>query len=190
MQIVPPLFQLISMPFIPESPRFLVSKGRIDGAHRMLAKYHANGDMQDELVLFELQEIKEAIESERSAKAGVSYATFLKTPGNRHRLAILIMVGFFSQWVGNGIISYYLVAILESVGMTSPAQQQGFNGGLQIWNWFLAIGGSLCVERLGRRKLWLTSAIGMFVSFSIIMGCSAAYSDHGLTKAGPAVMVS
>ncbi|BEJ14451.1 hypothetical protein CspHIS471_0402180 [Cutaneotrichosporon sp. HIS471] len=187
-QILPPLFQVASMPFIPESPRFLVSKGRVDEAHNMLAKYHANGDMQDELILFEFQEIKEAIDAERSAVQGVSYASFLKTPGNRHRLAILIMVGFFSQWVGNGIISYYLVAILESVGMTSPAQQQGFNGGLQIWNWFLAIGGSLCVERLGRRKLWLTSAIGMFVSFSIIMGCSAAYSDYGLTKAGPAVM--
>lgn len=178
------------MAFIPESPRFLVSKGRMDEAHRMLARYHANGDMEDELVQFELQEIKEAIETERSSAAGVSYTTFLKTPGNRHRLGILIMVGFFSQWVGNGIISYYLVSILQSVGMTSSAQQQGFNGGLQIWNWILAIGGSLCVERLGRRKLWLTSAIGMFFSFIIIMACSAAYSDHGLSKAGPAVMVS
>ncbi|BEI83630.1 hypothetical protein CcaverHIS002_0402340 [Cutaneotrichosporon cavernicola] len=138
----------------------------------MLAKYHANSDKQDELVLFELPEIKEAIDTEGSAVQGVSYVSFFKTPGNRHRLAILIMVGFFSQWVGNGIISYYLGPILES-----------------IWNWFLAIGGSLCVERLGRRKLWLTSAIGMFVSFSIIMGCSAAYSDYGLTKASPAVVV-
>ncbi|GMK58884.1 hypothetical protein CspeluHIS016_0603260 [Cutaneotrichosporon spelunceum] len=187
-QVVTPLFQLVSMPFVPESPRYLVSKGREDEAHCTLAKYHANGDMDDELVLYELQEIKEAIETERTAPAGVTYASFLKTPGNRHRLAILIMVGFFSQWVGNGIISYYLVAILESVGMTSPAQQQGFNGGLQIWNWFLAVGGSLCVERLGRRKLWLTSAIGMFVTFCIIMGCSAAYSEHGLKNAGPAVM--
>lgn len=187
-QIFPPIFQLISLPFCPESPRFLVSKGKIDEAHRVLAKYHANGDMDDQLVLFELEEIKEAIETERTAGAGVSYASFFKTRGNLHRLAILIMVGFFSQWVGNGIISYYLVQILESVGITSEGQQQGFNGGLQIWNWLLAVGASLSCEKLGRRKLWLTSAIGMFFSFIIIMACSAAYADLGKHSAGPAVL--
>lgn len=188
MQVFPPLFQLVCLPFCPESPRWLVSKGKVDQAHRMLAKYHANGDMNDQLVLFELEEIKEAIELERNATEGVSYMSFLRTPGNRHRLAIIIMVGFFSQWVGNGIISYYLVQILESVGITSEAQQQGYNGGLQIWNWFLAMAGSLSCERFGRRRLWLTSALGMFFSFIIIMACSAAYADLGKQAAGPAVL--
>ena len=33
---------------------------------------------------------------------------FFKTKGMRKRLLIIIIVGFFSQWAGNGIISYYL----------------------------------------------------------------------------------
>ena len=33
---------------------------------------------------------------------------FYKTAGMRKRLVIIIFVGFFSQWAGNGIISYYL----------------------------------------------------------------------------------
>lgn len=154
----------------------------------MLAKYHANGDMDDELVLFELAEIKEAIQVERNATEGVSYASFLKTPGNRHRLAIIIMVAFFSQWVGNGIISYYLVKILDSVGITGSTQQTAYNGGLQIFNWLMAIAGSLSCERVGRRRLWLTSACGMLVSFVIITACSAAYAEKGVKPAGTAVL--
>jgi hypothetical protein len=97
-------------------------------------------------------------------------------------------VAFFSQWVGNGIISYYLARILTSVGITDPNAQAGFNGGLQIYNWLLAIAGSLASERLGRRFLWLTSAGGMLASFIVIMACSAIYAQQEIVAAGRAVM--
>ncbi|RSH83869.1 hypothetical protein EHS25_005484 [Saitozyma podzolica] len=187
-QIVPCCIQLCVLWFVEESPRWLVSKGHEEQAFRILAKYHSNGDPNDELVKFEFEEIKEAIEAERSATAGVSWSSFFKTKGNRHRTLIIVLVAFFSQWVGNGIISYYLASILASVGVTSPSQQAGFNGGLQIWNWFAAIAGSLACERLGRRFLWLTSACGMLLSFSIITACSAVYSHTQAQGAGRAVM--
>lgn len=98
------------------------------------------------------------------------------------------MVAFFSQWVGNGIISYYLVMILNSIGVTGSTEQTAYNGGLQIFNWLMAIGGSLSCERLGRRKLWLISACGMLASFIIITACSAAYAERGVKAAGTAVL--
>jgi hypothetical protein len=57
-------------------------------------KYHANGKMDDEMVLHELAEIKEALELEKLATA-VSYKTFTSTRGNKHRLAILIVSWLF-----------------------------------------------------------------------------------------------
>lgn len=90
-QIFPCCIQLGILGFVKESPRWLISKGREEEALLILAKYHANDDVQDELVQFEFTEIREAIKAEREAQAGVSWSAFFKTKGNRHRLLIIIV---------------------------------------------------------------------------------------------------
>lgn len=70
----------------------------------VLAKYHANGDLDDPLVAFEMAEINKAKDSADLAPQ-VSYIDFLRTPGNRKRLLVLIALAFSLNWMGNGIIS-------------------------------------------------------------------------------------
>lgn len=154
----------------------------------MLARYHANGDAQDPLVQYEFAEIVNAIEMESSTSTGTSYRTFVSDKGHRRRLWILVSLGFGSQWVGMGVVSYYFAAIMRTVGIVVPAQQAGLNGGLQIWNWLLAVFGALLVEKLGRRPLWLTSTAGLLVNLVIVTACSATYASTGSSAAGYAVV--
>ncbi|WOO83976.1 Lactose permease [Vanrija pseudolonga] len=161
--------------FVPESPRWLVKSGREDEAHKILAKYHANGKMDDELVLFELSEIKTAVEVEEASNES-SWLSFFKTEGNRRRFFVIILLGTATQWSGNGIISYFLIPVLKTVGITAPPQTAGINGGLSIWSWVVAITGASLVERAGRRTLFLTSFSFMFFCFVMMLGLSGGYA--------------
>lgn len=96
-------------------------------------KYHANGKDDDPLVEYEYHEILEALREEDVTNTA-RYSDFLKGSGNRLRLLIIMVVSLGTNWVGNGIIGYYLSPILTTLGITSRDQQLQINIGLQVWN--------------------------------------------------------
>lgn len=93
-----------------------------------------------------------------------------------------------SQMGGSALISYYLVLILQTIGITDPDTQTLINGILSIWNWLVACSGALSVDRLGRRFLWLTAIGGMLVSFCVWTGLSAAFEHSRSSHLGTAVL--
>jgi MFS family permease len=94
-----------------------------------------------------------------------------------------------SQWAGNGLISYYLSLILNSIGITESFDKTLINGILQIFNFASAIFGALLVDRMGRRPLWLWSIAGMFVSYIVWTACSAVYDETSSRASAMAVLV-
>lgn len=55
-------------------------------------------------------------------------------------------------------------------------------------NFRVAVFGALMCERLGRRTLWLSSAIGCFCSYIFIIVCSAIFATKGTAAAGQATI--
>lgn len=143
---------------IPESPRWLVSVDRVDEARKNLADLHAGGDIRSALIEFEMAEIQQTIKAEKEAEQYSAWTDLWATPGNRHRLFISISLGTFAQWSGNGVVSYYLSIIINSVGITSVDDQTLISACLQIWNLIWAATAALLVDRLGRRMLFMTSS--------------------------------
>ena len=172
----------------PESPRWLFSKDRVEEAQAFLVKAHAGGDGNSMLVAFELAEIQGTLEMERQAHATTSYIDMLKTKGNRHRVFISITLGIFAQWNGVGIASYYLAPVLKTVGITDVTRQTLISGFLQVWNLILAVTGTLCVDLLGRRVLFMTSCLGMLVCYILISALSGSFATTLHSATGLAVV--
>ncbi|ETW81156.1 MFS sugar transporter [Heterobasidion irregulare TC 32-1] len=188
LQGLPSAVQVGLIWFCPESPRWLVSKGREAQALKTLAYYHANGNAQDPLVEYEFEEIKAAIKLDREVAADVGWLSLVRTPGNRKRMRIIVAIAFFSQWSGNGLVSYYLKRVCDSVGITDPTMQLLINGVLNIWNFFVAVAAGLLCDRVGRRRLFITSTVGMLVFWIIQTICFAEYSKHGNPATGRTVI--
>lgn len=103
-QLAGPVVVLVLLFDIPESPRFMMRHGRETEALQVLAKHHANGDENDPLVLHEVQEIQAALAAEEANKQ-TSYLDFIRTPANRRRLFVIVVISFGTNWVGNGVVS-------------------------------------------------------------------------------------
>lgn len=188
LQAVPSFLQFGLIFLCPESPRWLVSKGRQAEALKTLAYYHADGNDQDPLVQFEFEEIRAAIELDKSSTKNVGWLSLIKTPGNRKRMRLIAAIAFFSQWSGNGLISYYLTKVLDQLGITNPTTQLLINGLLQIWNLFWAILASTLVERIGRRILFITSTAGMLVFYVLQTVGLGVFTEHGKQPAAHATI--
>jgi hypothetical protein len=69
--------------------------------------------------------------------------------GAEGRLRIIIAIAIFSQWSGNGLISYYSHLVFDSVGITNPRTQAALNAGLAMWNFTCAMTGAMLIDKLG-----------------------------------------
>lgn len=175
---------LILTRFVPESPRYLIAKGKHEKALNILAKAHAQGNEEDEVVRIEYREIQETIKLEQEFE-GNGWTELWRTPGNRHRLVILISLGFFSQWSGNGLVSYYMTDVLNAAQITNTQTQLAINGILNIINALVAFIMCFFVDKLGRRPLFLVATGGMCLSF-IVWTITARYAADKIAAAANA----
>ncbi|KAL7003855.1 hypothetical protein EMMF5_006615, partial [Cystobasidiomycetes sp. EMM_F5] len=77
--------------------------------------YHGNGNPEDELVLFEFEEMKQTLEAEL-AHSKQSWSAVWGQPGNKHRFVLACIMTILPQLNGSAIIAYYCESIFVPTG--------------------------------------------------------------------------
>ena len=176
MQAIPAAIFLVALLLIPESPRYLVSKGRTEQAHRVLTSLFG-GDVADA----KLQEIRATFSEDNRPRLSDIMSP---TGGVRPIVWVGIMLAAFQQFVGINVIFYYGATLWQLAGF-SESQSLLINivsGAVSIAACFLTIA---VIDKVGRKPLLLIGSAGMAVTLFVMV---YAFSHGSLDPKGNLVL--
>lgn len=168
----------ISVWFVPESPRWLISQGRNEAARAVLTKYHGEGNPDHPLVKLQMAEMEYQISTEGSDKKWWDYRELAATRAQRRRLICVLTMAVFGQWSGNSVTSYYLPVMLENAGITSQNKKLLLNGINSPLCFIASVTGTMFLDKAGRRPLLMYSLMGCLLCFSILTPVSKYADQH------------
>ncbi|KAG6850557.1 hypothetical protein H0H93_011756 [Arthromyces matolae] len=173
------------MTFLPESPRWLIKRGRDDEAAASLGRLtgYKKGDPELEA---ELHEIRANLEAEL-ALGESSYLDCFRFTKNKIALRTLtgIFIQAWQQLTGINFIFYYGTTFFQNSGIRDPFL---ISVATNIVNVFMTLPGIWGVERFGRRRLLLIGAAGMCICEFIVAIVGVTISVQNI--AGQKVLIA
>ncbi len=158
--IVPAALLLIGMFLVPESPRWLVSKGRNDEALQVLTRIH-----ETDKAHLELADISRANQTEKNRKTD-----WRELFSSRLRIPLLIGIGIFfiQQFSGINAVIYYSTKIFGMAGFGSGNTAIMATVGVGVVNTLSTLVAVRFLDQWGRKPLLYTGLIGTAVSLATI----------------------
>ncbi|WP_426013108.1 sugar porter family MFS transporter [Caulobacter sp. DWR2-3-1b2] len=172
MQTIPAAIFFFALLSIPESPRYLVAKGKEAEAEKILSRLFGAGQGAAKVA-----EIRASLSADHKPK----FSDLLDPTTHKVR-AILwagLVLAVFQQLVGINIVFYYGSVLWQSVGFTEDDSLKIniLSGALSILACLLAIG---LIDKIGRKPLLLIGSAGMAVTLGLLTWCfSTATTVNG-----------
>lgn len=154
-EAIPAFIYILFVLSIPESPRWLISKGKIEKAKATLQIINPNINIQDKIMEIRLQ-----AENQVSGEN-----IFMKK--YRFPLILAFLIAFFNQLSGINAFLYYAPRIFEEAGLgESTALLSSI--GIGLVNLIFTLFGVFLIDRLGRKKLMYIGSVGYIISLSLV----------------------
>jgi len=155
----PALILFTGMFFLPETPRWLIGKGRDEQGRKVLSKVE-----EPELVEEAVQKIKADIAQESES---ASFSEIFK-PWLRNALIIAVGIMFVQQFTGINTIIYYSPKIFKMAGIQSNTLAILPSILLGTVNVVFTVVSIMLLDKLGRRPLYFIGLIGMVVALFVL----------------------
>ncbi|CCF57727.1 hypothetical protein KAFR_0D00800 [Kazachstania africana CBS 2517] len=168
------LFMIGGLTFVPESPRYLCEKDRIEDAKKAIAMSN-KVSVDDPAVQVEIDSIMAGVIAEREAGTASIGELFSTKTKVFQRLVMGIMIQSFQQLTGDNYFFYYGTTIFQAVGMTNSFETAIVLGIVNFASTFVSL---VVVDRYGRRACLLWGAASMAV-------CMVIYASVGVKSLYP-----
>ena len=171
-QAVPALIFLIALLFIPESPRYLVSRGREDEARHVLTRLFGGGEAERKI-----GEIRASFADDHRPRL-----SDVTAPGTIFRPIVWagLLLATFQQFVGINVIFYYGETLWKLAGVSEEValERNIISGLVSIGACFVTI---LVIDKIGRKPLLMIGSLGMAVTLGAM---TWAFSNGTFDAAG------
>lgn len=170
LQILFALCVFFGMLGLPDSPRWLIARGRISEARHILGKLKGLPADDDEIVA-EASVIADAVN--RFDNAQLSFKEIIQDKKHQYvpRMIIGASTQFFQQFTGCNAAIYYATVLFENSMHLERRLSLILGGVFAVVYALFTIPSFFLVDKLGRRPLFLIGAAGQGVAFIIAMGC-------------------
>ena len=165
METLPAIMFFIIIFFIPESPRWLILKGKEEKATNILERIYTSSKE----ALFQLTETKSVLSSESKSEWKL-----LLQPGIRKAVIIGVCIAMLGQFMGVNAVLYYGPSIFENAGL-SGGDSLFYQVLVGLVNTLTTVLALVIIDKIGRKKLVYYGVSGMVISLILI----ATYFIYG-----------
>jgi len=161
---VPSFIMFVGFIFMPESPRWLINKGKLVEAKAVLCKLRGTTNVQEEL-----DNIQHSNSSNQGNKES-SLKKILTNRGTRRALIVGCGLQMFQQLSAINTVMYYSGTVIELAGVEDEITIIWLAAAVASGNFIFTLLAMFLIEKAGRRKLLLSSVFGVFVALCMLTG--------------------